>query len=316
MIEVNKKRVKRLLSRFGVYVQPLANVRPLDLSDVAGMDPVAAIYEGAGRTVLLKIPLARCLHFPWLAFPCNLDSASPYIRTLIEYGEERCESYSNSPLEAFYRNFQPSSAAELMGLERPSCSQLSEVSPAGAPSLWRPDRPEQNVAFRQSDIAADNREHGARFGSPEGDPFYGPVSPRKGNLEFRRLTAVYSSIRRRGLRVDPNGFDNIRMVCLLSERLNEWKCLVASAGQHRLAALAALGHDDAVVQLVPEGLGGVVRRGDVKSWPSVRRGYMSEAEALKIFDRMFEGQQPPSFFRQPVRAGQATARMPSALASG
>jgi hypothetical protein len=181
-----------------------------------------------------------------------------------------------------------------MGIKESSCPKLGEVPPAGAPLFWRTDEPDQNITLRERDIADENREHRARFGRADGDSFYGPVSVRKGKLEFGRLIKTFDSIKNNGFIVDSHGLNNIRAIGLFSEMLNEWKYLLVS-GQHRIAALAALGHADAVVQVAPEGLGGVVRREDAKYWPTVQHGYLSESEAISIFNRIFEGKQPQAF---------------------
>ena len=288
-----KMHTKRLLRAAGVHVQRAGTVRPLNLTGTRDFDPLTSVYASGGHTILAKVPLARCRHFNWLAFPCTSESDSPFIRTLIEYQKGSCRSYSGSHLEDFYGSFKPRSAAELMGVEGIVCKNLVSAPPAGAPLFWRPESIDQNIAMWERIIAKDNNEQGARFGLAEGNSFYGPVSVRKGQLEFDRLIGIYENIKRLGYRVDYHGFNNIDAVCLISDKRNDWKCLLASSGQHRVAALVALGHEDIVIQInSAEGTGGLVRRADARHWPTVRAGYLTEAEAVGIFDRMFEGVHP------------------------
>jgi hypothetical protein len=161
--------------------------------------------------------------------------------------------------------------------------------------FWRPEQPDQNIRRREGDIAIDNREHGLKLDHADGDSFYGPVSAQKGRLEYTRLTSVFDSIKSVGFKVDLHGFNNIGVICLCSDKHDDWRYLVVSAGQHRIAAMTANGYRHVTVQVVADGLGGVVRRGDARFWPSVRHGYLREPEAIGVFDRIFRGKQPQSF---------------------
>lgn len=292
MITRIKRHVKALLTHAGLSVRPLANVKPLDLTNHSDMHPLTAVYGAQGRAVLLRVPLAKCIHFNWLAFPCSRESRSPFVRTLVDLEAGLCDAFEGSPLETFYAAFQPQNAAALMGLENPSCRLLQNIPPSGAPWLWRQDSPEHNVVTRRSEILAENREHGVPYDHHDGDPFFGPVSARKGALEFRRLMAIREALKTHGLHVDTSGINNIRVICLYSAQSNDWRYAVATSGQHRIAAWSALGHDDIVVELVGEGLGGIVRREDVANWPVVERGYLNKTEATATFDRLFAALPP------------------------
>jgi len=67
----------------------------------------------------------------------------------------------------------------------------------------------------------------------------------------------------------------------------EWRAF-GVGGDHRRAVLAALGWSHAPIQFTDM----VLRREDVKSWPNVQNGLFSSAQALRVFDRIFEGHQP------------------------
>lgn len=262
-----------------------------DLSGTPDYHPMDAIYESRGQPVLLRASMARFLHYTWLAYPAGQDSESPFIRTLVEYARGQQNEYIGSTLEAYYRHFQPASAAALMGLENPSCPRLAQVEPAGAVIPWQSDTPEQGVAYTQKRIRDENHENGGSFGYQDGESSYGPVSIRKGKLEFSRLTSIFDNIKSYGYCHDSHGQNNIMVTCLYSDVVQDWR-LIIRAGQHRFAALAALGYPDVVVQLQSEGLGGVVQRQDVAHWPAVRQGYLTQTEALNLFDRIFAGKQP------------------------
>jgi hypothetical protein len=287
-----KMGLRRLSNSLGLEVRRTARARPVNLSERRVGDPVAAVYEAAGRPVLLRVPLARCIHFDVLAFPCDAASASPFVATAVAYSRGVCSSYRGSPLERYYELCQPKRAVDLMGLEGFVSGELTDLPASAAPLFWRPERPQRKVVRRQQELAADNRAHGRMFAASDGDIFFGPVSERKGNLEFDRIRATLDRISRRGFRVDRDGVGNIEAICLDSG--GDWRCFVVAAGQHRIAALAALGYDEIVVQVRREGLGGVIRREDAPRWPLVRDGTLSENQARAMFDRMFRAEQPPA----------------------
>src|SRR5699024_6064950 len=135
-------------------------------------------------------------------------------------------------------------AAEILGIRNPSCRKLLRAPPGGAPWFWGGQEPSEIASARARINASDNREHGVLLGGDHGDPFFGPVSRDKGDLEFRRLTRVYESIKRRGFNVDKDGYNNIRGFCLVSDKHRTSKLMIVQ-GHHRIAALAALGRTHA-----------------------------------------------------------------------
>lgn len=283
-----KRQVKSLLRNAGFQVSTTRAIRPLDFSEIVGVDPMTAIYAGNGKSVLIRVPVRKCVHWPHLAFPCHPKSNSPFIKTIMEIEQGVVDSYLSSSLYKFYQSFQPKNAAEMLGIELPSNKMLLEAPPGAAPFFWRQGRLEDRTVQRECEVIDDNREHGENLDAAAGDPFFGPVSLRKGELEFRRLQAIVKSIKSKGVVVDKNGISNINAICLYAE--NDWRYVIVFGGQHRIAALAALGIDDVVVQVRPEGLGGVVSRVDAEHWPMVKSGILTKTEALQIFDRIFYGQ--------------------------
>ena len=75
--------------------------------------------------------------------------------------------------------------------------------------------------------------------------------------------------------------------------------LMIANGQHRLAALTALGNSNCpiIVGVQHDRSPFVVRRGDIDRWPLVRLGVFSRLQALAVFDRIFEGRQPRRIVR-------------------
>ena len=100
--------------------------------------------------------------------------------------------------------------------------------------------------------------------------------------------ASFASIQTHGFRIDPRGFENITTIVLTHG--SNWKFMIAGSGQHRVAALAALGHEHIPVQLQTSGtVGGVVRFEDVRYWPLVKKALLTEAQARLIIGRVIGG---------------------------
>lgn len=248
-------------------------------------NPITCYYASKGNPFLVKLPLNRCRHLKYLGFECTFESKSPFIQTLREYAEGHHTTYAGSVLEKYYKTFQPQNVAGLMGLDQNQCNSVLINTPAmGEIPVWNSGDPQAELKRRKWQIEQDNLLHGYNYKADEGDPFYGPVSERKGTLEFTRLIKTYHSIKEKGYTVSQN--NSIKGVILKAEE--GWRCQIL-AGQHRIAALAALGFDNVAVLIGNEG---IIRREDAEWWPMVQENIISEKQALWVFDRIFEGQPP------------------------
>ncbi len=287
---MTRRTIRKALMRAGLYVHRASVHRPIDFSSIDN-DPISAAHKALGRSFFLRVPIEKCVHFNLMAFPCHKDSPSPFIRTLRDYADGRCAQYNGSLLESYYMRCQPKSAADMLGFEVMRHEELKRLPPSAAPLFWRPESPEERAQVRPGQLQVENREHGHRINSDEGDQFYGPVSQRKGELEFQRLISIFQSIRDKGHIIDYSGLDTLKVMCLLRE--GEYRFMVVQSGQHRIAALSALDYKEIIVHLVPsEGIGGFLRREEAEHWPLVRDSILTQEEAEKSFDQVFDGQQP------------------------
>lgn len=291
MIRKFNKKIKQRLEQIGFHVRKASSMRPLDMSDEKDVNPLGAFYLANGRPVLIQVPLVKCLTLLLLAFPADRAGKSPFIRTLVSFEDGQCKHYKGSILESYYKSFKPKSPTELLGIEEKRDNVLAELPPIGAPVVWSPEFPQRRVERVRQSIRDHNQvKEGVRLGEEGGHPYFGPVLPLKGELQFQRLTRVFESIKKSGFKFDKRGINNIEAICLTSG--DSWKFFIVS-GNHRVSALAALGYKYATVQLRrQEGIGGIVRREDVELWPVVMRGYLTKSEALDVFDRIFAGEQP------------------------
>ena len=281
-----KTLISSILAKYGFQLKRKGNELDLSSNKKEDVSPIEAVYKAAGRPVLLNVPLKKCLSFDLHHFPCTPDSSSPFIKCLRDYSSGKCKEYSGSALESFYSNYQPESAAEYMGFDSLENAALFDEPPAGASLLWTCGDPRKTANKRIRIQGGENKRLGLRGGYSEGDKNFGPVSYEKGKLEFDRLIDIYKSIKKLGFRAELG--DNIKAVCVYSDICSDYKFKIMR-GQHRVAALAFLEYESLVVEIKPQGLGGIVFRSHANKWPLVKNGLLTQAEATEAFDRMFEG---------------------------
>lgn len=278
--------LKRFLRITGLDVRKARLAMPIDLTHLEGLHPITALALAEGKDVLVKVPIDKCLHFYWTSFPSSATSSSPFVKTLIEYQENNTINVRRTSLYRFYESFQPVTAAELVGLKSPRNQVLNSISPLGMHTLQQAVLPNEQVNIRKRRIIKDNLEHNSKLTHEAGDTFFGPVAKEKLDLEYKRLINVYESIKGKGQVVDKIGFDNIKVNCLVCN--NEWKLIVSLAGQHRLAALAALGYNSVIVQIINRATS-ISYLSEASYWPLVKNGFLSKDEAEMIFKRIFDG---------------------------
>jgi hypothetical protein len=252
--------------------------------DLRGIDdPLTALYWSRGEPIVIDVPLGNILNLGPLAFDCSIESGEPYVLTAREYAQGQHTSYAGSFLEQFYRHWAPRSAADVLGLEASEAPvALAKAPPHAFVYPWGSENLESQRTAALKAIEEENRRHGTEIRGEEGFKWHGPFSTRKGQLEFERLRLIIDSITTHGYQIEL-GIPNARLMM----RGAEWRAF-GVGGDHRRAVLAALGWSHAPIQFTDM----VLRREDVKSWPNVQNGLFSSAQALRVFDRIFEGHQP------------------------
>jgi len=157
---------------------------------------------------------------------------------------------------------------------------------------WSDVSPEAAHRRRIADMARENAENGGPATGWHGWTEWGPVTPEKGQTEFRRLVATHDSLAALGYRPSQFGGGHIRAQFL---RDGPREAFLIYSGQHRAAALVALGHSriPVLIENPP------VDKRQVAEWPAVRRAIYSPEHAVALFDRMMAGQ-PPALARGAV----------------
>ena len=213
-------------------------------------DALPYVYWIEKQPVRLVLP-RECLRMQG-AF--RYDADHPFVAALRE-GPGR--------LTDFYRDFAPGSLAEMYGVE--SNGRVGgDLPPWELPWVMRRRR------------AAPTGERG--MGPEHGVSFYGPASPQKVALEYRRLQQVTASIQAKGYVPD-------RYRDIAGHLMTDGKaaCFFVRGGKHRTAALVHLGYSRIPVQL---------RRtwpliADARSaehWPLVASGEIDRSLATDILD--------------------------------
>ncbi|SHF47903.1 hypothetical protein SAMN02745148_02756 [Modicisalibacter ilicicola DSM 19980] len=282
-----KQRIVKKLSSAGF--EKKANLSPVDFSGLS--IPVMEVLERTNDfPVLIDVPLSACRGMGMLAFSCDENSPHPFIRTIREYLDGKTTSYHGSSLQRYYECFQPSTTADYLGITEKNRHESFGYSPLQAIEPWG------GVISKQEELRKIRvmREEGAANGIESNKSewsFIGPISYERGEMEFKRLTAIADSIMTHGY--IRSGQKDGDITGKLLFRGNDYAVLIG-AGQHRISALAAGGYSRAPIVVRPSRFS-VARREQAPGWPGVMSGQFSIDQAQSIFDRVFDGLQPQAY---------------------
>jgi len=255
-------------------------------------DAENALSRAAGRPVLLNQPidLFRGL-FP-IGYRLAADAGHPHVLEAQAYIRRKQGLTTSSPLEDYFNIVQPSRAIEVLGITPDaSLSGIEQYSLDEAALPWAGKLGKHVSKARNGWLANDVREH---LGSMhplvkkvQGYFFLsGPVTQEYIDFEKLRIKRVVNSIQSNGYDLALSEGAPQMEAMLLSSSTDH--CLVIRKGQHRAAALAALGYKEVPIIINPK----VIRREEVANWPAVIAKNMSENEALQVFDRLIAGKAP------------------------
>jgi len=114
----------------------------------------------------------------------------------------------------------------------------------------------------------------------QGHQWFGPVTEKKIDLEYKKCISCYNSIKEKGYMPCVYGGYPIGHFLIGKDDF----CFQVDAGQHRLAALSALDWDGIEVMSIGEPFA-FIKKEDVEQWPAVSEGHISKPDAVNIFDR-------------------------------
>lgn len=292
---------RRIWQRIGPRHYPVP-----DLSrEAAGS--LEAFYAYRGAPCLIQCRLSDCRWFGPTGIAYGRDSLHPYVQSLRQYIDGECRDYRGSCLEAYWQGWQPATLAASLGLTSEGAHPWLRMAPPLSDfmpwsdvtqlhllrALVEPLSPAEGaVRPKVSDTAV-------RQVGPKPDWF--------GERRLNQLVALHRAILQEGYRYRASPrleYFHQHIVVDTLVRGDEVRFVVAN-GQHRASVLSVLGHESVpmLVHVSHRRGPSLVRRDDCHNWLLVRRGIFTPDQALEIFDRVFEGRQPPGF-PQLVRAGE------------
>jgi hypothetical protein len=241
----------------------------------------ALLLRQGGEPAAFRCPINRCTHF--VGFGLAASGWHPFVVALLEYRAGLATSYGESLLREYYETWQPRTAAEAIAGLDPANSLLTDLPPwCFYLTPWTAATPDVVEDTLDYWTRAENAEHGRPDLDfrEDGIGYFGPTHPAKGEMEFRRLTAIYD-------RLASTGYDrrhgdiNVRVL----RRGDELRFVVDGGGYHRAAALAAAGETTMPAAFVEPF---VVVAEDAAHWPQVRRGVWPADEAVRYFHHLFD----------------------------
>lgn len=266
-----KSLVRDRLRARGLQLVPIAE--PPELLS----KPLEALQQHRkGRDVGFACPIRDCTMYNGLRF--DPSGYHPFIETLREYQEGSVQSYEGSALQQYYDGWQPNNAREALIGCPDGPEALTDVPSYAFYLPWLFVNPEQRAEMIWAGIRAFYEGNGLETDIDHGYLMHGPVSETFGRLEYRRLLEVYHRLR-------SEGYDRTHgdIVVSLYRRGDELRFGVEH-GNHRIAAMAALGHDTIPASFISMR---VVKVKDAAHWPQVRNGFWPEASARRYFHHIF-----------------------------
>lgn len=286
---VLRSLMKIAINHFGYDVRRIASPATIHIAP-AGTDPISFEYVRTLRGyAVLEIASSDVRAFHALALPLRSDS-HPFVKAAELARQQPSEGLSKARIEnvltEYYEKVRPASASEVLDLTYDHLPGLRDCPPSSDdhpidPSFLPWGRSPAEVKEGQRRCAKyEGIQNGRIADVSDGVTGFGPVSPAKLSLEVSRLSRLIASVKSRGfVAFDPR---NPLQVSAF-RREGEYRWVIAS-GQHRFATAVAFG-----VEAMPAMVTDVVRREDARYWPQVVNGHFTEAGALSVFDRIFDG---------------------------
>ena len=181
--------------------------------------------------------------------------------------------------QQYYDGMILDSAADFFGLAHPANPALLHADPYCEAWPWQPVSLAAASAYYRQGIEREYRQYASNEMQIEYPWYYGQVSKKKIRFEASRLCSVMASITSRGYCfADSNDGDIVGWLMIDGPN---WHVHVHS-GLHRLATLTGL-----LYRVLPIRIQKVIYRDQIKTWPNVRSGLFTAAEADTVFQSCF-----------------------------
>jgi hypothetical protein len=281
-----RRRLDRWAGRLGYVRRADISQAPVDYGRLP-IGPLEALQRSGGRDVIVSVPLGMLRGLSPIGFSFGMGSRHPYVETARRWRAGCCTEYADSALHAYYRDVRPRDGADLLGLdglEEPT--RLTYYTPLATDYPWVAPPGGSVMERRRRWLRRDAAEHGMSGERPLPWPAFGPMPIGSGQFGFARICRVADSIARYGYEPEVFGTGHVNGTVLYED---DRAVVLLGSGDHRVAALAALGADRVPVLLSPRHL---VGRSGAGAWPGVRDGAFTVKQALSVFDRLLAGRLP------------------------
>jgi len=225
------------------------------------------------------VPRDKVRGFPELSFSLDHATVHPFVLHL--------QSSSHMDVLAYYyEHIRPETIEDVLGTLSDSDASVRRLPALAASLPWIASPSLSVVQERKKHAALEAREHNTPLSSDDGQSLFGPASPGKLHLEKQRLTNTFKALQRKGF--SPFAHGSLGGYLLAREH-GDW-AIAIRGGQHRAAALAALGYHILPIRILKKL---TVREQECSEWPAVCDGTIAPADAHRIFLRVFQGNLPP-----------------------
>ncbi len=193
-----------------------------------------------------------------------------FVKTLRQYEANENLRYEDSYLKEYYQGFQPQNRRDNYLLD-----EEGDVFPLDHGWLYDPWRKPANPPLRKQ-----------RFETRKGGNHnLGPNTEDFGRAELKRLVHAYNILKKQGYH--PDFFVDGYITGYLLIRKNDYR-FVTSEGQHRIAALAALGYKNIVCRFdLKHWTNETVFYNQAHKWPQVKAGIFNPRVAKLCFEHFF-----------------------------
>jgi len=242
-------------------------------AEITDLDsPDEAVYSR--KYIVFEIPVQKCV------YPCFLsyDPAGwhHFTKTLEEYAGKESIHYNKSILKNYYERFQATTQYDLyfdfsISKLEMLCPRLLEY-PLNIYKFLQPwDLTQIKLAGEKS------------LSHSHGNQAFGPVSPRKLELEYNRLVKAFHSIRKNGY--GPHNGDDGEITGYFLKDSEDYRFMIRS-GYHRTAVLSVLGYKK-IRATFSKYCNRKISIKDIHNWPQVKNGLFDKKIAEMIFMRYF-----------------------------
>jgi hypothetical protein len=220
-----------------------------------------------GNSVIFRVQTDKCRDNNGFSYT---DEGHYFVETLKQYEKNRELAYEESPLKEYYDSFQPLNRRDNYLWE-----EGVECFPMDHGWLYDPWRKPANPPLRKK-----------RFETRKGGNHnIGPNTQEFGQAEFKRLIGAYEALKYGGY--NPDFFVDGYVTGYLLIRKDDYR-FIASEGQHRIAALAALGYDSLVCRFdLKPWTNQTVFYNQASKWPQVKAGIFTPRLAKICFEHFF-----------------------------